>query len=274
MNLRALGDGMTATSSMRRTTGRIAYYLPAIAVFLGGLALWELAVRIFSIERFLLPAPSAIAGAFADNAEELLNAGLTTLVEAAGGFAIGLIAGLVVAFLTARFAFARGALMPFAIAANAIPIVAFAPIANSWFGIISPLSKMMIVALLVFFPVMINVVRGLTSAEPAALELMRSYASSDWTVVRKVRIPAALPYFFTALKVSATLSLIGAIVGEYFGGASEALGRIIVENAAFLRFSTAWAAIIIAAALGIAFYLIIVALERLVMPWHASVRGR
>jgi NitT/TauT family transport system permease protein len=253
---------------------RLGYYLPAVAVFIGGIVLWELVVRLFNIERFLLPAPTAIAGAFADNADELIGAGLTTLFEAVGGFAIGLAAGLLVAFVTARFAFARSALMPFAIAANAIPIVAFAPISNSWFGIISPLSKMMIVAMLVFFPVMINTVRGLTSADPAALELMRSYATSDWTVVRKVRIPAALPYFFTALKVAATLSLIGAIVGEYFGGSTEALGRIIVENAAFLRFSTAWAAIIIAAALGIAFYLIIIGLERIVMPWHASVRGR
>jgi NitT/TauT family transport system permease protein len=253
---------------------QVAYYLPAVAVFIGGIVLWELVVRIFNIERFLLPAPTAIAAAFADNADELIGAGMTTLFEAVGGFAIGLAAGLVVAFVTARFAFARSALMPFAIAANAIPIVAFAPISNSWFGIISPLSKMMIVALLVFFPVMINTVRGLMSADPAALELMRSYATSDWTVVRKVRIPAALPYFFTALKVAATLSLIGAIVGEYFGGTTDALGRIIVENAAFLRFSTAWAAIIIAAVLGIAFYLIIIGLERIVMPWHASVRAR
>jgi NitT/TauT family transport system permease protein len=253
---------------------QVAYYLPAVAVFIGGIVLWELVVRIFNIERFLLPAPTAIAAAFADNADELIGAGMTTLFEAVGGFAIGLAAGLVVAFVTARFAFARSALMPFAIAANAIPIVAFAPISNSWFGIISPLSKMMIVALLVFFPVMINTVRGLMSADPAALELMRSYATSDWTVVRKVRIPAALPYFFTALKVAATLSLIGAIVGEYLGGTTDALGRIIVENAAFLRFSTAWAAIIIAAVLGIAFYLIIIGLERIVMPWHASVRAR
>jgi NitT/TauT family transport system permease protein len=253
---------------------QVAYYLPAVAVFIGGIVLWELVVRIFNIERFLLPAPTAIAAAFADNADELIGAGMTTLFEAVGGFAIGLAAGLVVAFVTARFAFARSALMPFAIAANAIPIVAFAPISNSWFGIISPLSKMMIVALLVFFPVMINTVRGLMSADPAALELMRSYATSDWTVVRKLRNPAALPYFFTALKVAATLSLIGAIVGEYFGGTTDALGRIIVENAAFLRFSTAWAAIIIAAVLGIAFYLIIIGLERIVMPWHASVRAR
>ncbi|HET7686216.1 MAG TPA: ABC transporter permease [Candidatus Limnocylindria bacterium] len=254
-------------------SARLRYYLPTIAVFVGGIAVWEAAVRGLQIQRFLLPAPSEIAGALVGNWEELLAAGRTTLIEALGGFAIGLLAGLAVAFATARFALARGALMPFAIAANAIPIIAFAPIMNSWFGVTSPLSKMMIVAMLVFFPVMINTVRGLTSADASTLELMRSYAASEVEILRKVRVPAALPYFFTAIKVGATLSLIGAVVGEYFGGATVALGRMIVESASFLRFAEAWAAIIIAAALGIGFYLIIIGIERIVMPWHASIRG-
>jgi NitT/TauT family transport system permease protein len=251
---------------------RLRRSLPPIAVFVGGIALWEGVVRGFNIQRFLLPAPTAIAGTLVEEWAVLRQAGLNTLIEAVGGFAIGLTVGLVVAFLTARFALARGALMPFAIAANAVPIVAFAPIMNNWFGVTSPVSKMMIVAVLVFFPVMINTVRGLLSAEPAALEMMRSIAATEWEVFRKVRVPSALPYFFTALKVGATLSLIGAIVGEYFGGATVVLGRVIVESASFLRFSTAWAAIIIAAALGIGFYLVIIAIERAVMPWHASVR--
>jgi NitT/TauT family transport system permease protein len=203
----------------------------------------------------------------------LSQAGFNTLIEAVGGFAIGLVGGVLVALLTARFVFARSALMPFAIAANAIPIVAFAPIMNNWFGVTSPVSKMMIVAVLVFFPVMINTVRGLMSAEPAALEMMRSYAASEAQTFRKVRAPAALPYFFTALKVGATLSLIGAIVGEYFGGSNLVLGRVIVESASFLRFSEAWAAIIIVSAMGIGFYLIILVVERIAMPWHASVRS-
>jgi NitT/TauT family transport system permease protein len=252
---------------------RLRYYLPAIAVFLGGILAWELLVRGLEIQRFLLPAPSAIAGALVENWGDLLEAGRTTLIEAVGGFIIGTVAGLIVAFATARFALARGALMPFAIAANAIPIIAFAPIMNSWFGITSPVSKMMIVAMLVFFPVMINTVRGLTSPDASSLELMRSYAAGERDILRKLRIPAALPYFFTAIKVGATLSLIGAVVGEYFGGATLALGRIIVESASFLRFAEAWAAIVIAAALGIGFYLIIIAIERVVMPWHPSVRG-
>ncbi len=252
---------------------RLRYYLPTIAVFFGGIVAWEVLVRALEIERFLLPPPSEIAAALVENWGDLVEAGRTTFVEAVGGFAIGMVAGLVVAFATARYALARGALMPFAIAANAIPIIAFAPIMNSWFGITSPVSKMMIVAMLVFFPVMINPVRGLTSPDASSLELMRSYAASEFDVLRKVRIPAALPYFFTAIKVGATLSLIGAVVGEYFGGATLALGRIIVESASFLRFAEAWAAIVIAAALGIGFYLVIIAIERVVMPWHPSVRG-
>jgi NitT/TauT family transport system permease protein len=253
---------------------RVRYYGPAIAVFVGGLVAWELVVRLLHVQRFLLPAPTDIVGALLTEWPTLLEAGMNTLIEAAGGFAIGLVAGVLVAFATARYALARGALMPFAIAANAIPIIAFAPIMNNWFGVTSPVSKMMIVAMLVFFPVMINTVRGLTSAGPATLELMRSYAANDMAILRKVRIPAAMPYFFTALKVGATLSLIGAVVGEYFGGSTKALGRFIVENASFLRFAEAWAAIIIAATLGIAFYLIIIGLERAVMPWHESMRER
>ena len=163
--------------------------------------------------------------------------------------------------------------MPLAVAAGAIPIIAFAPLMNNWFGVLSPLSKMMMAAVLVFFPVMANVTRGLTQVEPSALELMRSYAATDTEVLRKVRIPNALPYFFTALKLATTLALIGAIVGEYFGGASLVLGRIIVQSASSLKFDVTWAAILMAAIAGIVFYLIVAAVERLVIPWHSSVRS-
>jgi NitT/TauT family transport system permease protein len=132
---------------------------------------------------------------------------------------------------------------------------------------------MMIVAVLVFFPVVVNVTRGLTQVEPAAIELMRSYAASDSAVLWKLRVPNALPYFFTALKIGTTLSLIGAIVGEYFGGSSEVLGRVIVQSASALRFDVTWAAIIVGATAGIVLYLAIAAIERAVIPWHASMRA-
>ena len=120
---------------------------------------------------------------------------------------------------------------------------------------------------------MANVVRGLVDVEPAAVELMRSYAASDWTILRKLRVPNALPYFFTAMKVATTLSLIGAIVAEYFGGASTVLGRMIVQSASALKFDITWAAILLGAATGIVFYLVVAVVERFVIPWHATLRA-
>ena len=256
---------------------RISHYLPAVLVFVGTIALWELIVSNVTIQGFPLPAPSSIAAALVENWAAgrwpIGGAAAATLMEALGGLAIGTVAGVLVAGLTARFVTARELLMPLAIGASAVPIIAFAPLMNNWFGVLNPLSKMMIVAVLVFFPVVINVTRGLTQVEPAALELMRSYASTDWDVLWHVRVPNALPYFFTALKVGTTLSLIGAIVGEYFGGSSTVLGRVVVQSASALRFDVTWAAIIIGAATGIVLYLAIAAVERVVIPWHASQRA-
>jgi NitT/TauT family transport system permease protein len=223
-----------------------------------------------------LPAPSAIVAALVENWASgrwpLGKAAAATLFEAVGGLAIGTSLGVVVAFTTARFATARELLLPLAVGASAVPIIAFAPLMNNWFGVLNPLSKMMIVAVLVFFPVVVNVTRGLTQVEPAALELLRSYATSEWTILRVLRLPNALPYFFTALRIGSTLSLIGAIVGEYFGGSNDVLGRVIVQSASALRFDVTWAAILLAAAAGIVLYLAIVAIERAVIPWHASLR--
>jgi len=252
---------------------RARRYLPAAALFIGVLAGWELVVRAFSVKQFLLPAPSAIASALLEHRDELAAAAGSTLYEAIGGFAIGGTAAIAVALATARWTAARSALLPFAIAANSVPIIAFAPIMNNWFGVLSPLSKMMVVAVLVFFPIMINTVRGLTLVDPASLELMRSYAASEISILLRLRIPNALPFVFTALKVSATLALIGAIVAEYFGGAQSVLGQYIITEAAFFRFANAWAAVVVASASSIAFFVIILALERLAIPWHASARS-
>jgi NitT/TauT family transport system permease protein len=264
-------------SRSRRWLRSIRYYLPAVAVFLAGILLWEVVVGALNLQAFILPKPSAIVAALQENwgggRFAMLPSAQATLFEALGGLVIGTVAGVGVAFVTARWVSARAALLPLAIAAGAIPIIAIAPLMNNWFGVLSPLSKMMMAAVLVFFPVMVNVTRGLVQVEPGSLELMRSYAASEGTVLRKVRIPNALPFFFTALKLGATLSLIGAIVGEYFGGSSLVLGRIIVQSASALRFDVTWAAILLGAITGIVFYLVISAVERIVIPWHASVRA-
>lgn len=263
---------------MRSRVERLRYYLPAALVFVGVLVAWEALVVLLRLETFVLPAPSQIGRALVEFAQNgrwpLLPAARTTLFEAVGGLFIGTVAGVAVAFATARWRSAREALLPIAVGASAVPIIALAPIMNNWFGVLSPLSKMMIVSLLVFFPMVVNVTRGLSEIEPSALQLMRALAASEWTVLRKVRIPNALPYFFTALKVSTTLSLIGAIVGEYFGGSNDVIGRVVVQSASALRFDVTWAAIMLGSAAGIALYLATVAAERVIIPWHASLRGQ
>jgi NitT/TauT family transport system permease protein len=251
-------------------------YLPAATILVGVLVAWEVLVRVSGVRGFILPAPSAIWAALIGNwtvGYSILPAAQVTLYEAMGGLVIGTVLGAGTAFIVSRFPSARDTVLPLAIAINAIPIIAFAPIANNWFGLLSPLSKMAIAAALVYFPIMINVLRGLTQVEPAALELMRSYAARPATVTRHVRVPNALPFFLTGLKVATTLSLIGAVVGEYFGGLTATLGRVVVAAASELRFDVTWAAILVVSLIGIGLYLVVVALERWLIPWHASVRG-
>lgn len=256
-----------------RFSERLRRYLPAIVLFIVGLILWELIVIVFNIQGFLLPRPTVIAATFVNEFPVIISDGLFTLREAVGGFVIGSTLGLLVALATARWVSISEGVMPFAIAINSTPIVALAPIMNNWFGLTNPISKMSIVAVIVFFPVMINIVRGLTQVNPGALELMKSYAAKDFHVLAKTRIPNALPYLFSALKVASTLSIIGAIVSEYFGGSREALGVYISQQAALFHFAEAWSAIIIACTMGIIFYVIILLIERWVMPWHVSLRS-
>jgi NitT/TauT family transport system permease protein len=249
-------------------------YLPAIVLFFAVLGAWEIAVRTFHIQQFLLPPPSSVLDAFLASFNDLGAATLRTLSEAVGGFLIGTLLAIIVSFITYRSVVAQKALLPFAIAASSIPTIVFAPIMNNWFGSVNPLSKMAVVVLFVFFPILLHLLRGLTLVDPMALELMQSYGVTELTILRKLRVPNALPYFFTALKISATLSLIGAIVGEYFGGPLLALGVLIINHALQLRIAFAWAAIIVACLSGIIFYLIIVTIERIVIPWHSSMRTR
>lgn len=203
----------------------------------------------------------------------LRRSAIATIFEALGGLVLGTVGGIVVAFATARWATARDVLLPVAIASSAIPIIAVAPILNNWFGVLNPLSKMMMAALLVFFPVLINVTRGLVEVSPAGIELMRSYAASEFAVLRKLRLPNMLPFLFTALKVGATLAFIGALVGEYFGGTSEVLGRIVLQSMSSGRFDLAWAGILIGAVAAILAYIAVSVAERVMIPWHSSVRG-
>ncbi len=260
-------------ASVASDAGRaIRSWLLPIGIFVGALVVWDLLVRILALPQFILPAPSAIANAWVTYLPELWASTTYTLVEILLGLAIGCIGGLMFGTVAARWSAMRESVLPFAIAVNAVPIIAFAPLINNWFGLDSQLSKAMVAAILCFFPVMINTARGLLHVEPAALELMRSLAASDTQTFRAVRWPSALPFIFTALKVATTLATIGAVIGEYFGAPSISLGQYIVRYAAYLNLERSWAAISFASAIGITLYVMVVIVERLVMPWHASYR--
>jgi NitT/TauT family transport system permease protein len=255
-----------------RGLDRLVDAAPALILFVAVIVAWELVLGAIGVQQFLLPRPSVIAGALVEQWGILQRAVVYTGWEALGGLAAGTTLALLAALATSRWTAARESLLPIAIAANSIPIIAFAPIANSWFSTESPAARITIVAVMTFFPMMINATRGLTLVEPSAVELMRSYAASDWQVLRRLRIPNALPYIFTALRVTTTLSVIGAVVGEYFGGPTSSLGIYITTEAGLFRYPNAWAAIVLACLLGIVFYLVVIALERVVLPWHASQR--
>jgi NitT/TauT family transport system permease protein len=247
-------------------------WIPAAVVLVLGIVLWEGLVRALDVQRFLLPAPSAILDTLWEERDLLWSAGIYTFSEALGGFVIGSTLGIISAIVLARFRGLGRALMPFAIAANAVPIIAFAPITNQWFGPLEKTSKMAIAAILVFFPVMVNVLRGLTTVRPQSIELMRSYASGEFAIFRRVRIPNSLPYLFSALKVATVLAMIGAVVGEYFLSSQEALGFQIRNSAALFQFELAWAAITVASVLGILFYSAVALAERRALSWHPSAR--
>jgi NitT/TauT family transport system permease protein len=264
--------GGAATGTMAWARQRAAGVGPPFVAGIVLLALWEGLLRLLKPDGFLLPRPTAIAEAFAADIGPLWSATQTTGYVVVTGLAAGVLLGALAALLVVRFRTADETITPLAAALNAMPIIALAPLFNAWFGILSPKSNQAVVLVVTFFPVFINTARGLTSAEPSQVELMRSYAASEWRITREVRIPNALPLFFTALKIVASLAVIAAIVAEYFGGRQDALGPIIVQRAGLTRYAAAWAAVAAGAAMGIGLYLLAALVERFALPWHAAFR--
>jgi NitT/TauT family transport system permease protein len=257
---------------VRTAAERVVGWAPAIAVFGLGIVIWQWATGAMGIESFLLPRFSVVMSAFFDDAGELWSAGWFTFKEALGGFAIGCGLAFCSALVLARWRRLGDALMPYAIAANAVPIIAFAPITNAQLGALNPVSKMAIAAILCYFPVLVNTLRGLTSVRPASIELMRSYAAGEAEIFRRVRIPSALPHVFTGLKVASVLAMIGAIIGDYFGGTIDSLGQQIRERVGVFQLDGAWAVVIVSCLIGIGFYGVIALVERTTMAWHPSTR--
>jgi len=249
---------------------RLAEWLPPLVVFVVVIVGWEGLFRALDVKAFLAPRPTVIWAALVDQWPTLQRGVLFTGTEALGGLAVGVIAGTLAGVATARWLIAREVLLPMAISASTVPIIAFAPITINWFGPESMLPRMTVVAAMVFFPIMVNTIRGLTQVEPAALELMASYAANERQTLTRLRIPNALPYWFTALRIATSLSVIGAVVGEFFGGPLYSIGIYITSQTGIFQYPNAWAAIVLACTMGIVFYIWVVLVERIALPWYVD----
>ena len=236
------------------------------------LVFWEILVRALDVPRVLLPAPSLVIGSMADHAPKLWGDFVQTVGKAVlVGWVLGCSLGFLVAVAIDRLPFLQRGLLPVASLTSAIPLVGVAPIAVMWFGFEWP-SKAAVVVLMTFFPMLVSTLAGLKAAGKLELELMHSYASSYLRTLLALRLPAALPYIFGALKVNATLALIGAIVAEFFGSPTSGLGFRISTEAARMNMPLVWGAIVVAAVTGSLAYALLVALERRAAFWHPSVR--
>lgn len=233
---------------------------------------WQVLVVAFAVPRVLLPPPLAIVEAMGLHGAVLWRDFVQTVLKAVLiGWALGCGAGFGVAVAIDRMPFLQRGLLPLASLTSTIPLVAVAPIAVMWFGFEWP-SKAAVVVLMTFFPMLVSTLAGLQAAGKLERELMYSYAASYPRTLLALRLPAALPFMFAALKVNATLALIGAIVAEFFGSPTSGLGFRISTEASKMNMSLVWGAIVVAAVTGSLAYALLVQIERRAAFWHPSIR--
>lgn len=237
------------------------------------LLLWEFQVfhKLFDLKKYQLPLPSAIWEAMRENYSLLLSYTGYTLTEAVVGMLIGSACGFLIALAATAWPRWGGGSLTLVAALNAVPIVALAPIMNLWFGD-GIGSRAAIVTATTMAAMAINSYKGMAAVDPLALDLMHSYAAGKPAVFRYLRIQNSLPYVFTALKINATASMIGAIVGEFFFS-SRGLGYLLSNSIKVAKMPLGWSCIVLAAIAGVIFYLIVERLEKVFIKWHSSQRS-
>jgi len=264
-----------ARRSPKGAAARRAQRLVVPAIFgISLLVLWEGITRGANVPTVLLPPPSMIGERFAASTGILWADFKQTFLQAVLiGYALGCGSAFLVAIAIDRSPFLQRGLLPVGNLISALPIIGIAPIMVMWFGFDWP-SKAAVVVVMTFFPTLVNTVQGLQAAETMQRDLMHTYAASYWQTLFKLRLPAAAPFIFNALKICSTLALIGAIVAEFFGTPIVGMGFRISTGVGRMDIDLVWAEIAVAAVAGSAFYGVVVLIERAVTFWHPSVRGQ
>jgi NitT/TauT family transport system permease protein len=256
----------------RAASGRAWSFLLPTASGLGGLLLWELAVRGLELPSYLLPAPSEIAMVMVEKWQLLLVQLQYTAFAAAVGFVIALAISLSLGALIAASPAVERVIYVWLVVFHAIPKVVVAPLLLVWIGF-GLKSSIIFVVVFTFFPMLVNTVAGLRSADPDLLLLARSMGGGTWQVLRKVRLPSAMPSIISGIKISITLAPLGAVIGE-FVASNKGLGHMLIQSVGSLEVPVAFAAVTVVSVLGILVWYLAEFMERVTIPWHASQRGR
>jgi NitT/TauT family transport system permease protein len=227
------------------------------------LLLWQLAVVVFAIKPFVLPSPLSIGDRFSQSLAIIWKGTLVTGLNALVGLVVGGVLGILFAVLSALVRAIDQLAVPVVTALSVIPIVALAPVLYTMFGADAQTARQLVAALAVFIPVYVNTLRGLRQVRPVHRDLMRSYAASPWQLTRTVTLPGALPFVFTGLRIASSLAVISALIAEYFGGPVDGLASSITSAAAYSNYTLAYAFVLGAILLGLVFYIVTLALEKL-----------
>ena len=250
---------------LKKTTGLMTWLLP-VAILAALLVAWELWVQIADVPKWQLPAPSAIAKELGSSRDLLWDHTLVTLQEIVIGFLVALVAGLVLAGAIAYSRVMERSVYPIVIASQTVPIIAIAPLLLIWVGYgLTP--KIIIVALICFYPIAVNTVDGLKATDPDMVNRVRTLGASRWQVFTKLQIPTALPFMFSGIKIGVSVSVIAAVIGEWVG-ASEGLGYLITYSQPLFLTARVFAAIFVLSVMGISLFVLAVVAERMMMPWH------
>lgn len=281
MSARTAGSGSATSGAGVRAPRRLGRlrslgvsarrWLPSAAIALGILAAWEILVRALGVQKWLLPAPSDVAAALWADAPLLLAHTRATLLEIVVGFGLALVCGVALAIAIGLSRTLERAVYPFVIASQTIPIIVIAPMLLIWVGYgLAP--KVIVVALISFFPIVVNMVDGLKSVDRDMLNMMRTLGASRWQTFRMALVPSSLPYLFSGVRVAVAVSVIGAVIGEWVGS-SEGLGYLMLRSKPQFLTERVFAAIAILSALGVGLFAAVGAIERVAIPWWRATRG-